>query len=60
VGSFKSAVTKRINQARGTPRSPVWQPNYHDRIIRNAAEHDRIAAYIRDNPAKWLNGTRAC
>lgn len=60
VGSFKSAVTKRINQACGTPGSPVWQPNYHDRIIRNAAEHDRIAAYIRNNPAKWLNGTRAC
>jgi REP element-mobilizing transposase RayT len=55
VGSFKSAVTKRINLARGTTGSPVWQHNYHDRIIRNAAEHDRIANYIFGNPAKWLD-----
>jgi REP element-mobilizing transposase RayT len=56
VGSFKSAVTKRINMLRGTPGAPVWQRNYHDRIIRNAAEHVRIANYIRDNPMNWLNG----
>ncbi|MFZ1693083.1 MAG: hypothetical protein WAT74_07815, partial [Flavobacteriales bacterium] len=55
VGSFKSAVTKRINLLRGTPGALVWQHNYHDRIIRDAAEHDRIAAYIADNPAKWMN-----
>ncbi len=58
VGSFKSAVTKRINLSRGTPGASVWQQNYHDRIIRNAAEHERIAAYIRDNPINWLNGPR--
>lgn len=55
VGSFKSAATKRINLLRGTPGALVWQHNYHDRIIRDAAEHDRIAAYIADNPAKWMN-----
>lgn len=55
VGSFKSAATKRINLLRGTPGALVWQHNYHDRIIRDAAEHDRIAAYIADNPSKWMN-----
>jgi hypothetical protein len=35
VGAFKSAVTRRINQHRGTPGASVWQRNYHDRIIRN-------------------------
>ena len=28
VRSFKSAVTKRINEMRGTPGIPVWQRNY--------------------------------
>jgi len=55
IGSFKSAAAKRINQQRGTPGASVWQQNYHDRIIRNAAEHERIAQYIFNNPANWVN-----
>jgi len=55
VGSFKSAAAKRINEQRGTPGAPVWQHNYHDRIIRDPDEHDRIAQYIFDNPANWAN-----
>ena len=31
--------------------------NYWDRVIRNTAEHDRIAQYIAENPGKW-NGDR--
>lgn len=58
VGSFKSAATKRINLLRGTPGAPVWQHNYHDRIIRDAGEHERIAQYIFDNPMKWDPGSR--
>ncbi len=54
VASFKSAVTRAAYHdgllARGTP---VWQRNYYERIIHDAAEHDRIARYIDDNPAKW-------
>jgi hypothetical protein len=26
--AYKSAVTARINQTRGTPGAPVWQRNY--------------------------------
>jgi hypothetical protein len=37
----------------GTPPSSVWQRNYHDRIIRNDAELDRIRQYIHDNPGAW-------
>ncbi len=53
VAGFKSAATKRINDHRGTPGAPVWQRNYHDRILR-AERHWRTArAYIRRNPAEW-------
>jgi len=30
-----------------------WQRNYWDRVIRDDAEHERIAKYICDNPANW-------
>ena len=33
--------------------APVWQKGYHDRVIRDDAEHDRIAQYIAENPANW-------
>ena len=31
----------------------LWHRNYHDRIVRNDAELDRIRAYIANNPANW-------
>lgn len=31
----------------------VWQPKYHDHIIRNDQSFKRIATYIQNNPAKW-------
>jgi len=53
VRSFKSAVTKRINQIRQKPGMPVWQRNYWDRVIRDASELDRLREYIQVNPAQW-------
>jgi hypothetical protein len=35
------------------PYEFAWQSRFHDHIIRNAEEHQRIATYIRDNPRKW-------
>jgi len=53
IGSFKSAVTKRINKLRNTPGQIVWQRNYYERIIRNEKELYQIRQYIIDNPRKW-------
>jgi len=50
---FKSAVTKRINEMRGTPGIPVWQRNYYEHIVRNDGELNRIRKYIINNPLKW-------
>ena len=46
VRNIKSFVTK-------TTGFPVWQPRFHDRIIRNEAEYHRIWQYIEDNPLLW-------
>jgi len=47
---FKSAVTTyaRINNL-----SFKWQPKFHDHVIRNQGEYDRISNYIKKNPENW-------
>ncbi|MSP53983.1 MAG: transposase [Gammaproteobacteria bacterium] len=57
LAGFKSAVTKRINIIRDTPRVPVWQRNYYEHIIRNDEDYNRIAEYIFTNPEKWQEDT---
>jgi REP element-mobilizing transposase RayT len=53
VGGFKSAITKRIGELRGLPRTPVWQRNYYEHVVRNEGSLHRIRQYIGDNPARW-------
>jgi len=53
IRSFKSAVTKRINEMRNKPAYPIWQRNYYERIVRNETELNNVRQYIRDNPLKW-------
>jgi REP element-mobilizing transposase RayT len=53
VAGYKSAVTVRVNRARGTPGAPVWQRNYYEHIIRDEAALERIRRYITENPARW-------
>ena len=52
VRTFKSAVSKRINNLRHTPGAPIWQDDYHERILRDR-QLDRAREYILDNPRKW-------
>ena len=51
VGQFKSSVTRQIHQ--NDPRVSVWQASYHDHIIRNEADYQRIWSYIDNNPQQW-------
>ena len=53
IGTFKSVTTRRINRVRRMPAAPVWQRNYHERVVRNERELDRIRAYIAANPMRW-------
>jgi putative transposase len=53
VRSFKSAATKRANEARGKPGVPLWQRNYFEHVIRDTKSLNRIRNYIATNPAKW-------
>jgi putative transposase len=48
--SYKSAVTKHANRLE-LPNG--WQERFHDHIIRDDAEYQRISNYIITNPENW-------
>ncbi len=52
VRVFKSWSTRRVNAARGGSGA-LWQRGYHDRVVRNGDDLDRIRHYIRENPRAW-------
>jgi len=53
AAGFKSVATRRINDLRGTPYTPVWQRNYYEHVIRNEDDLSEIREYIVNNPMKW-------
>ena len=53
ISGFKSAATKRINELRDTPNTPLWQRNYYEHVIRNEDDLNEIREYIVNNPLKW-------
>jgi len=54
VGAVKTYSAARINRLRGTPGSPVWQPSFHDWIIRSPKTLARVREYIANNPQRWI------
>ena len=53
VAGFKAAVTRQIREQELLTGQEVWQKNYYDHVVRDAADFDRIQEYIYTNPAKW-------
>jgi len=50
IRSYKSAVTKNANRL---GYEFGWQSLFHDHIIRNDEEYQRINDYIENNPINW-------
>ena len=53
IRSFKSAVTKQINEINNTSGMSIWQRNYYEHIIRDADDYNRVHLYIESNPLHW-------
>ena len=58
IQRFKSLTTKKyidgVNENIYPPfNKRLWQRNYHERIIRNETELNKIREYIEINPMKW-------
>ena len=50
INQLKRIVTKQIGYS-------IFQRSYHDHIIRNQADYEKIWEYIEDNPRKWNEDT---
>lgn len=58
IQAFKSTTTHGyvigVRQRGWEPfHGRLWQRNYHDHVIRNERELDKIREYIATNPLKW-------
>ena len=52
IRSFKSIVTRRINETSNSPDQKIWHRNFWERIIRDEEELSRISAYTRAKPKR--------
>ena len=50
VNALKSLTSKKFGES-------MWQRSYHDRVIRNENEYQKIWEYIDTNPSKWETDT---
>ncbi len=59
IRQLKTFSSRRINEYRRRnglepfPTNTFWQKSYHDHIIRDEAEYNKIWEYIDTNPLKW-------
>ena len=51
LGQYKSYVTKQLHIAE--PELLVWQPSFHDHVIRDQKSYEKIWLYIEANPSNW-------
>lgn len=58
VGYLKMNVSKQMHQM-GYP-SEIWQRSFHDHIIRDQRDYDKIWMYISDNPRRWQEDCFYC
>lgn len=52
IANYKASVT-RIARREYDFTSTMWQPRYHDHIIRNEPDLNRIREYVQTNPTRW-------
>ena len=50
IRAFKARVTFAL---RSLGQGPIFQSDFHDHIIREEADLERVRAYILENPARW-------
>lgn len=54
IRSYKSAVTKSVNELPNYLDYRVWQTRFYEHRIRNNAELHAIRTYIKNNPQVWI------
>jgi len=52
IPKLVSSIKRYTNKQAGIN---LWQQSYHDRIIRDESEYQRIWQYIENNPITWID-----
>ena len=52
IPKLLSSIKRHTNKMAGFN---MWQDSYHDHIIRDKADYQRIWQYIDENPARWTD-----
>lgn len=52
IGGFKQSITRFANE---NDLEFAWQTRFHDHIIQEIDEMNRIATYIENNVANWVD-----
>ena len=47
IKQFKGAITKKIGFS-------LWQPRFHDHVIRDEKDYQKHWRYIDENPIRWV------
>lgn len=53
ICTLKSITTKRANKTDNLSGRKIWQPRFHDHIIRCQDDYEKIWNYVEHNIAKW-------
>ena len=53
IKQFKGAITKKIGFS-------MWQPRFHDHVIRDEEDYQNHWRYINENPIRWLTDEYYC
>ena len=51
IGYIKMNASKEIHRQHGD--ATIWQRGFHDHVIRDRRDYEKIAKYIYENPARW-------
>ena len=51
IAQYKSGVSRTVRKI--YPEMKLWQRSFHDHVIRNQADYERIWTYIEGNPQCW-------
>ncbi|MEN9465663.1 MAG: hypothetical protein RL217_1844 [Pseudomonadota bacterium] len=46
INQWKGAVSKMVGFS-------VWQKSFHDHVVRDIADYERLQEYMANNPAQW-------
>lgn len=53
ISRIKGLATSRIRLTSGTPQLKVFEPDYHDRILRGRNQLSAMINYVNDNPRRY-------